>query len=71
MEEKASDTFMGRIGLMYREEYCEDWPQGEHNVDSSWLVDRSLWDRSFATEGVLACLRWRELKSLGSSASWP
>ena len=54
-EEKASGRFVGRIGLMYRDE----WPEGESEVvDVGWLVDRSLWGRGLATESALASLRW-------------
>jgi ribosomal-protein-alanine N-acetyltransferase len=54
VEEKASGTFVGRIGLLYH----EDWPEGEHKAEVAWLVDRAFWGRGFATEGALASLRY-------------
>ena len=57
VEEKTSGLFIGRIGLMYR----DDWPEGGREVgvvDAGWLVDRSLWGRGFATEGAIESLRW-------------
>ena len=54
VEERASGDFIGRIGLMRH----EDWPEGEHNTEVGWLLDRSYWGRGLATEGALASLRY-------------
>jgi len=50
VEEKASGAFIGRIGLLYH----EDWIQGEHKTEVGWLIERSHWGKGLATEGALA-----------------
>ncbi len=52
VEDKASGAFIGRIGLMYH----DDWPEGEHKTEVGWLLDRAVWGRGFASEGALASL---------------
>ncbi len=54
VEYKETGTFIGRIGLQYHEE----WPEGEHKTEVSWLLDRSFWGRGFATEGARASVRY-------------
>jgi RimJ/RimL family protein N-acetyltransferase len=39
VEYQASGAFIGRIGLLYR----EDSPEGEHRIEVAWLLDRSFW----------------------------
>lgn len=39
VEEKASGGFIGRIGLMYH----DDWPEGKHKTEVGWLLDSSVW----------------------------
>jgi RimJ/RimL family protein N-acetyltransferase len=53
VEEKATGAFIGRIGLLYH----DDWPEGEHKTEIGWLLDRSFWGRGLATEGARASLR--------------
>jgi len=52
-EEKANGVLIGRIGLLYH----EDWPEGAA-TEVAWLLDRSYWGRGLATEGALASLRY-------------
>jgi RimJ/RimL family protein N-acetyltransferase len=54
VEEKATRVFIGRIGLLYH----DDWPEDEHKTEVGWLLDRSHWGRGLATEGALASLRY-------------
>ena len=54
VEEKATGAFIGRIGLLYH----EDWPEGEHKTEVGWLLDRSFWGRGLATEGAVASVRF-------------
>jgi len=54
VEEKATGAFIGRIGILYH----EDWPEGEHKTEVGWLLDRSCWGRGLATEGARASLRY-------------
>ena len=51
-EEKGSGELVGRIGLLYH----EDWPDDD-KTEVAWLLDRSRWGRGLATEGALASLR--------------
>ena len=60
VEDKASGAFIGRIGLMYK----EDWSEGPHKTDIGWLIDRAYWGRGLATEGARASLRYG-FKELG------
>ena len=52
VEDKISGAFIGRIGLLYH----EDWPVGEHKTEIGWLLDRAYWGRGLATEGARANL---------------
>jgi RimJ/RimL family protein N-acetyltransferase len=54
VEDKATGTFIGRIGLLYH----DDWSEGEHKTEVGWLLDRSFWGRGLATEGARASLRY-------------
>jgi ribosomal-protein-alanine N-acetyltransferase len=54
VEEKATGTFIGRIGLQYQ----DDWTEGEHKTEVGCLLDRSRWGKGLATEGALASLRY-------------
>lgn len=54
VEEKASGSFVGFVGLLYQ----EDWPEGEHKVEVGWRLDRRFWGRGLATEGALVSLRY-------------
>ena len=53
VEEKATGAFIGRIGLLYH----EDWPEGEHKTEVGWLLERSFWGRGLATEGARVSVR--------------
>jgi RimJ/RimL family protein N-acetyltransferase len=53
VEEKASGTFIGFIGLLYHEE----WSEGEHKTEVGWRLDRSFWGGGLATEGARASLQ--------------
>ncbi len=53
-EEKATGAVIGRIGLLYH----DDWPVGEHKTEVGWLLDRSRWGKGLATEGALASIRY-------------
>jgi RimJ/RimL family protein N-acetyltransferase len=52
-EERATGAFIGRIGLLYH----DDWPEDEHKTEVGWLLDRSFWGRGLATEGARASVR--------------
>ena len=54
VEEKISGAFIGRIGLLYH----EDWPEGEHKTEVGWLLDRAYWGQGLATEGARASLNY-------------
>jgi RimJ/RimL family protein N-acetyltransferase len=54
VEEKATGSFMGFIGLSYQ----QDWPEGEHRTEVGWRLDRPFWGRGFATEGAEASVRF-------------
>jgi len=54
VEYKASGAFIGRIGLLHR----EDSPEGQHRVEVAWLVDRRFWGQGLATEGAQASIRY-------------
>jgi RimJ/RimL family protein N-acetyltransferase len=48
MVEKATGLLIGRVGL---------WnPEGWPGLEVGWLLDRSAWDRGYATEGAGAAL---------------
>ena len=54
VEYKETGTFIGRIGLLYH----EDWSEDEHKTEVGWLLDRSCWGRGLATEGARASVRY-------------
>ena len=54
VEERASGAFIGRIGLLYH----EDWPEDEHKTEVGWLLERSHWGKGLATEGATASVRY-------------
>jgi len=54
VEYKETGTFIGRIGLLYH----EDWPEDEHKTEVGWLLDRSCWGKGLATEGATASVRY-------------
>ena len=54
VEHKETGAFIGRIGLQFH----EDWPEGEHRVEVSWLIERSHWGKGLATEGAKASVRY-------------
>ena len=54
VEEKVSGAYIGRLGLLYH----DDWPEGEHKTEVGWLLDRSCWGRGLATEGARASVRY-------------
>jgi RimJ/RimL family protein N-acetyltransferase len=53
VEERATGAFIGRIGLLYH----DDWPEGEHKTEVGWLLERSFWGRGLATEGAQVSVR--------------
>ncbi len=60
MEEKASETFVGFVGLAHQ----EDWSEGEHKTEVGWRLDRAFWGHGFATEAAKASVSYR-LEHLG------
>ena len=44
VEERASGVFIGRIGLLYH----DDWPDDERKTEVGRLLDRSYWGRGLA-----------------------
>ena len=50
VEELASGTLVGRIGLQYH----RFWP---HDPELGWKLDPEVWGRGYATEGAAAGLR--------------
>jgi RimJ/RimL family protein N-acetyltransferase len=54
VEYKASDGFIGCIGLLYQ----NDWLEGAHKTEVAWQLDHAYWRRGLATEGALASLRY-------------
>jgi ribosomal-protein-alanine N-acetyltransferase len=54
VEYKETGTFIGRIGLLYH----EDWSEDEHKTEVGWLLDRSCWGKGLATEGATASVRY-------------
>ena len=55
VEEKASGSFVGRIGLFN--------PEGWPGLEVGWLLARDVWGKGFATEGGRASLEfaWNSL----------
>ena len=49
VEEKATGTFIGRIGLYN--------PEGWPGLEAGWLLGRQHWGRGYATEGAQAVVR--------------
>lgn len=47
VEEKATERFIGRIGLWY--------PQGWPGLEVSWFIDKAQWGKGYASEGARAC----------------
>jgi RimJ/RimL family protein N-acetyltransferase len=57
VEELASGTLAGRIGLVRH----HDWPVEPDPVEVGWTLDRAFWGRGLATEAGRASLEcWRE-----------
>ena len=48
MEEKATGSFVGFVGLARQ----EDWAEGPHKTEVGWRLAREFWGRGFATEGA-------------------
>ena len=53
-EDKHSGRVIGRIGLLYR----EDWSAGKDRVEVGWLLDHNHWGKGLATEGAHASLSY-------------
>jgi RimJ/RimL family protein N-acetyltransferase len=49
VEEKATGTFIGRIGLIN--------PEGWPGLEAGWLLGRQHWGQGYATEGARAVVR--------------
>jgi RimJ/RimL family protein N-acetyltransferase len=45
VEERASGNIVGRVGLMLH----PDWPIDGPKVEVGWTLQRSVWDRGYAT----------------------
>lgn len=54
VEERASGSFIGFVGLAHH----EDWTEGEHKTEVGWRLNRSFWGRGLATEGAVASVRY-------------
>lgn len=54
MEEKATGTFVGFVGLAHQ----EDWTEGPHKTEVGWRLDRASWGRGLATEGAEASVAY-------------
>lgn len=54
VEERASGAFIGRIGLVYH----DDWTASAYDAEVGWTLAFDAWGRGYATEGALASLRW-------------
>jgi RimJ/RimL family protein N-acetyltransferase len=52
VEEKASGTLIGKIGLVHH----PDWRLGPSQVEIGWTLVRPAWGRGLATEGASAAL---------------
>ncbi|TME34463.1 MAG: GNAT family N-acetyltransferase [Chloroflexi bacterium] len=52
VEERASDRLIGRIGLMWH----DDWTATPHDAEVGWTLERSSWGQGVATEGGAASL---------------
>ena len=48
VEEKATQTFIGRIGLFY--------PEGWPGLEVGWMLVRTSWGRGYALEGAKAAM---------------
>ena len=54
VEERASGRLIGRIGLVYH----DDWTERPYDAEVGWTLERSTWGRGLATEGGAAALRF-------------
>lgn len=54
VEERAGGALIGRIGLLY----WDDWPAGDHDAEVGWTLAPSAWGRGLATEGAREALRF-------------
>ena len=54
VEERESGRLIGRIGLMYH----DDWTASPHDSEVGWTLDRSTWGQGLATEGGAAVLQF-------------
>ncbi|MDQ3855497.1 MAG: GNAT family N-acetyltransferase [Chloroflexota bacterium] len=52
VERRETGAFIGRIGLLYQEE----WTGSEDKVEVGWLLDRRVWGQGLATESAAASL---------------
>jgi RimJ/RimL family protein N-acetyltransferase len=52
VEERESRRLIGRIGLMWH----DDWTETPHDAEVGWTLDRFSWGRGLATEGGAASL---------------
>lgn len=52
VEERESGRLIGRIGLMWH----DDWTETPHDAEVGWTLDRFSWGRGLATEGGTASL---------------
>jgi RimJ/RimL family protein N-acetyltransferase len=54
VEDRATESLIGRIGLLHH----PDWREDPDNVEVGWTLARAFWGRGLATEGALASLRY-------------
>lgn len=54
VEERASRTLIGRLGLSHH----SDWRPDPDNLEVGWTLDPALWRRGLATEGGTAALTY-------------
>jgi RimJ/RimL family protein N-acetyltransferase len=54
VEHKGSGRFIGRVGLMYH----EDWTASAHDAEIGWTLASDAWGRGYATEAARAVLDW-------------
>src|SRR5688572_20344050 len=58
VDEKARETFIGRVGLVHH----EDWRASDHDAEIGWTLAADTWGRGYATEAARAALEFaREL----------
>ncbi len=53
-EERATGALVGRVGLLYQDDFAGD----EHKTEVGWLFDRACWGRGLATEGAVASVSY-------------